>query len=63
MLLQRFTGFDDVIIVCVTSQPQNFNFKNLTKNSFNMQKILLLSLTNRFLDRGQIPPPLGTNWV
>ena len=32
--------------------------KNLTKNSFNKQKILLLSLINRFLDRGQIYPPL-----
>ena len=35
---------------------KNFIFKNLTKNSFNMQKILLLSLTKQFLDGGQIPP-------
>ena len=33
--------------------------KNLTKNSFNNQKISILSLTNRFLDRGaNLPPPL-----
>ena len=36
-----------------------FIFKNFTKNSFNMQKILFLSLTNRFLDRGaNLPPPV-----
>ena len=29
-----------------------FIFENLTKNSFNMQKLLLLSLTKQFLDRG-----------
>ena len=33
------------------SQPQKFIIKNLTKNSFNKQKILLLSLTKQFLDR------------
>ena len=27
-----------------------FYLKNLTKNSFNLQKILLLSLTKQFLD-------------
>ena len=35
-----------------------FIIKNLTKNSFNMQKILLLSLTNWFLDRGANLPLL-----
>ena len=29
-----------------------FHFKNLTKTSFNNQKILLLSLTKQVLDRG-----------
>ena len=35
---------------------KKFIFKNLTKYSFE-QKISILSLTNRFLDRGQICPP------
>ena len=33
-----------------------FYFENLTKNSFNKQKTLLLSLTKQFLDWGQICP-------
>ena len=38
---------------------KKFIFKNLTKNSFNNQKISILSLTNRFLDRGaNLPPPV-----
>ena len=37
---------------------KKFIFKNLTKNSFNKQKISILSLTNRFLDMGaNFPPP------
>ena len=35
-----------------------FYIKNLRKNSLNMQKILLLSLTKQFLDREQICPPV-----
>ena len=35
-----------------------FIFKNFTKNSFNMQKILLLSLVNRFLGTWANLPPL-----
>ena len=38
---------------------KKFILKNLTKNSFNNQKISILSLTNRFLDRGaKLPPPV-----
>ena len=34
-----------------------FYFENLTKNSFNKQKILLLSQAKQFLDReGKSPP-------
>ena len=61
MLLQEFTGFDDVISVFVTSQPQNNLFRNLTKSCFNKQKILLLALTKQFFDKGgggEICPPL-----
>ena len=36
---------------------KKFSFKNLTKNSFNLQKIILPSLFNRFLDRGKFAPP------
>ena len=42
-----------------------FIFKNLTKNSFNKQKILLLSLTKQFFGKGGVkfaPPPV-TNRV
>ena len=31
MLLQGFTGFDDVITACVTSQLQNVYFKQFNK--------------------------------
>ena len=37
---------------------KKFIFKNLTKNSFSKQKISILSLTNRFLDRGGKFAPL-----
>ena len=40
-----------------------FIFKIFTKNSFNMQKILLLLHTNGFLDRRANLPPSGTNRV
>ena len=34
--------------------------KDLTKNCFNKHKILLVSLTKQFLDRGQICPLSST---
>ena len=38
---------------------KRFIFKNLIINSFNKQKISILSLTNRFLDReANLPPPI-----
>ena len=55
------------LLVLITSSSftwrhnlKKFIFKNLTKNSFNNQKISILSLTNRFLDRGGkfAPPPV-----
>ena len=52
MLLEEFTGFDDVIIVFVTSQPQKFIFKNLTKNIFNKQKNFDSITYQSVLDRG-----------
>ena len=59
MLLQEFTGFDDVIIVFVTSQPQNMYFQKFNQKKLQQAKNLLLSLTNRCLDRGKnLPRPL-----
>ena len=50
--------YKDVMVLMTSSsfswrhKLKIFILKNLTKTSFNKQKILLLSLTNRFLDRG-----------
>ena len=63
MLLQGFTGFDDVIIVFVTSQPQNIYFKKFNKKLPQQAKILTSSLTKRFLGKGggaNLPLPPGT---
>ena len=52
MLLQGFTGFDDVIIVFVTSQTQNIYFEKFNKKLPQQAKILTSSLTKRFLGKG-----------
>ena len=65
--LDKFAGCYKDILVLMTSSSFSWRHnlkiyikKILTKNSFNTQKILLLSLTRQFLDRRQICslPPL-----
>ena len=52
------------MIVLVTSQRQNINLKNLTKNSFKKLKILLLLLTKQVLYKGGkfAPFPVQIGW-
>ena len=63
------TGYKDLLVLMTSSlfswrhNLKIFDIKNLTKNGFNKQKILLLSLTNRFLDRGANLLPPRTNRV
>ena len=59
MLLLGFTGFEDVIIVFVTSQPQNIYFKKFNKNWLQQAKNLT-SITYQSVFRywGKFAPPL-----
>ena len=61
MLLQGFTGFDDVIIVLVTSQPQNIYFlKILQKLASVIKKSHIYHVPISFLDRGaNLPVQIG----
>ena len=63
-LFLGFTAFDDILIVFVTLQPQKVLFLKFDKKDPQKAKILLLSLTNQFLDGGQIClHPTRTNRV
>ena len=62
--LEKFASCWKDLLVLMTSslflRRHNHNicyFKNLTQNSLSKQKILLLSLTKQFLDRGQTCTP------
>ena len=62
--IEKFACCDKDLLVLMTSSSflshhnlKIFSFKHLTKNNFNKQKILLLSHTKQFLDRGANSPP------